>query len=271
MNIALLASRGGIGRSTLAFKLSQLKTKDTEVFLYEFDVAYPKLISFFSNWSGQTIKRRISKVLYDKCKFHQKCFDVCQFGAIKKEDNKPVRIVSICRGCGVCVEVCLDHAIDWEEIVSGEISQAKIDNLTLYAAKLAPGQAWEGFLIRKLKESYPIEENKLNILKAPLGLGAESLRAVKDAHVFVLVTSPSNILEEEIKTFGEIVQGFGAPGFVIVRDKSISKEIETLVSNLGLSPTFIPWIPSLKEGFPQDVEAELDGLLNRILSENGGI
>ena len=53
--------------------------------------------------------------------------------------------------------------------------------------------------------------------------------------------------------------------------ESISKEIETLVSNLGLSPTFIPWIPSLKEGFPQDVEAELDGLLNRILSENGGI
>ena len=270
MNIALLSSRGGVGRSTLAFKLSQLKINDTEIFLYEFDVAYPKLISFFSNWSGQTIKRRVSKVLYDKCKFHQKCFDICQFGAIKKEDNKPVRIMSICRGCGVCLEVCPEHAIDWEEIISGEIGEAKIDNLTLYAARLAPGQAWEGFIIRKLKESYPIKENKINILKAPLGLGASSLRAVKDAHVFVLVTSPSIILEEEIRTFGEIVQGFGTPGFVIIRDKEVSKEIEELISSFELEPTCVPWIDSLKEEFPKEIETELQSFLNKILSNNGG-
>jgi len=270
MNIALLASRGGIGRTTLAFKLGQLKTKETEVFLYEFDVAYPKLISFFSNWSGQTIKRRVSKVLYDKCKFHQKCFDVCQFGAIKKENDKPIRIISICRGCGVCLDICPEHAIDWEEIVSGEVGEAQIDNLTLYAARLALGQAWEGFLIKKLKESYPIKENKINILKAPLGLGASSLRAVKDANVFILVTNPSVTLEEEIKTFGEIVQGFGITGFVIIRDKDALKDIETLISNLGLYSTSIPWIPSLKNGFPQDIEVELEAFLNRILSNNGG-
>ena len=270
MNIALLASTGGIGRSTLAFNLAKLKAEDTEVSLYEFDVAYPKLIPFFNNWSGETIKRRVSKVLYDKCKFHQKCFDVCQFGAIKKENNKPVRVVSICRGCGVCVEVCPDHAIDWEEIVSGEIGQAQTDNLTLYAAKLALGQAWEGFLIRKLKESYPMEGNKLNILKAPLGLGAENLRAVKDSNTFILVTSPSIILDEEIKTFGEIVQGFGVPGFVIIRDKEVSKEIEELISNFGLEPTCIPWIDSLKEGFPKEIETEIQSFLNKILSNNGG-
>jgi len=62
MNIALLASKGGIGRSTLAFNLAKLKTTERKVFLYEFDVANPKLISLFSNWSGQTIKRRVSKV-----------------------------------------------------------------------------------------------------------------------------------------------------------------------------------------------------------------
>ncbi len=271
MNIALLASTGGIGRTTLAFNLAKLKAEDTEVSLYEFDVAYPKLIPFFNNWSGETIKRRVSKVLYDKCKFHQKCFDVCQFGAIKKEDNKPVRVVSICRGCGVCVEVCPDHAIDWEEIVSGEIGQAKTDNLTLYAGRLALGQAWEGFLIRKIKESYPIEDNKANILKAPSGLGAESLRAVKDANVFVLVTSPSIVLDEEIKTFGEIVQGFGAPGLVIIRDKEVSKEIEKLIYNFALHPTFIPWIPSLKEDSLEEFKSELKALLNTISSfKNGG-
>ena len=245
MILGLLAANGGVGRSKLALSLAKIAAEKKEVSLYELDVAQPKLISYFP-WQGEEIKRKIAKVDPQKCTLAGKCFEVCQFKAIEKKDNRAQRNKAICRGCGLCREVCPERAVDFEEISAGQIGLAKKEKIVLYAGLLAPDQAWEGFLVRKIKEKFPLN-GKEAIIKAPLGLGAESLRAVKEAQALVLITFESPILEEEVKIFAEIVQGFGLPGAVVVRTKTASTALKDLISAYGLSFVNLPWLSEIRE------------------------
>ena len=235
MIVGLLASKGGVGRTTLARSLAEAVTggQQGECSLYELDVCNPKIFSFFS-WSGDQVNRRVSKVDNEKCKMVGKCLEACKFGAILKMDDKIGRRTGICRGCGLCREVCPEGAIDWDEIQAGEIGKIKDDKLAIVGGRMAHNDYWEGFLIRKVQQEFPLDPDQHIVVKAPLGLGATALRAVKQAEAMLLVTTTHPSLENEISTFGQIIQGFGVPGGIVLQGSEVTQSVKEHCANLGL-------------------------------------
>ncbi len=270
MIIGILGAQGRVGRTTLAWSLARLLAEKGRVALYENDVAFPKLVSYLP-WQGEEVKRKVTEIDPTKCKLVGKCLEACQFGIIKKEGNRLLHRLKLCRGCGSCREVCPEKAIFWKEVVTGELGKAEEGNLVLYAGRLAPEEGWEGYLARKLKETYPVSDDPA-VLKAPFGLSAASLRTVKEAEALILITRPHPTLSDEIKTFGEILQGFGLPGGVVVNfSQEIPQEISSLAGSWGLKS----WaIPRLKDLLPRktffEVAPELRPILEEIVTLGGG-
>ncbi len=241
MIIGLLASKGNVGRADLAMNLAEvaLDQSGNKCSLYEMDICHPKILSKFS-WNGSKVTRKVSKVIHEKCKMVGKCLEACKFGAIVKADDKIGRRTGICRGCGLCREVCPEGAIDWEEIEAGEIGRLEDGNLVVVGGRQANDNHWEGFLIKKIQEEYPIDPDQNVIIRAPLGLGATSLRAVKQAEVMVLCTASHPTLEHEVSTFGQIVQGFGIPGAIAFKGSTLPDALNSQAKDFGLETFQIP-------------------------------
>ncbi len=272
MVFGALASQGRVGRTTLLWSLACLLAEKQETVLYEIDVAFPKLLSFFPE-EGEPVKRRLTEIDPSKCTLVGKCFEVCNFGVIKREDGRVFHRRRLCRGCGACREVCPQRAIVWEETESGKIIKVRNGNLILYAGKLAPEEGWEGYLARKLKEVYPILPEKPTLIKAPLGLSTLSLRTVKEAEGLLLVTCLHPGLEDEIKIFGEILQGFGLPGGIVLSFvEEVPEEVSELVRSLGLQIWPIPLLRTLSPGQSLfEAEGSLRSRLEEILALGGGV
>ncbi len=261
MILGLMATKGNVGRTELTRSLAAYKVERGEdVFVYEFDVSNPKLIEYFP-WDSDVVRRQVSKVDVSKCTLAGKCISACRFGAIEKVGEKLVRHPHFCRGCGHCKEVCPQGAIYFDEIEAGEVGSGRADKISFFAARLAPREAWEGLLIKRLKETYPIEGGPA-ILKAPLGLGAMSLRAVKDASSLYLVTRAHEGVEREINTFGQIVQGFDIPGAVIWRGKEVPEGVQKAAEGYGLKTLVLSVVPELGGTTRQEEEGTLEEIWN---------
>ena len=240
MKIGVLAVKGSADHTLIAYSLAKFQAEKEEVHLYEFDVVYPKLLTLFP-WEGEVIYRRLPQINREKCTLARKCIEACNFRILKEESGRLIHRSAICRGCGMCREVCPSRAISWREVPAGEIGSVHQENITLFGGRLADQQAWEGFLIRQLKEKYPLKGDAA-VLKAPLGLGALSLRAIKEAEVFILVSEPYPALEEEISTFGQILQGFGVPGVLLLRTEDVPSSLEKIVQSWGVKIWAIPQV-----------------------------
>ncbi len=268
MVIGILAVKGNIGRSTFIRSLSSFWAKREEVSVYEMDVSNPKLISFYP-WNEKTVKRRVSRVDHKKCDLSGRCFEACNFGAILRENGRVTRKPYFCRGCGRCKEVCPKGAIYFEEMESGQIGSGRDENISFFAGRLSSGDAWEGRLIKEIKESYPIE-GKNAIFKAPLGLGAMSLRAIKDADTFLLVTSEHQGVKDEINTFGQIVQGFDMPGAVVFIGKRFPEDIRQEIDGHNMTGLFVPFIPELGNAILQEKDPNVQEVFEKTLKLLGG-
>ncbi len=251
MILGLMATKGNSGRTLLARSLAIHKEQRGEkVSIYDFDVSNPKLIRHFP-WNPTVVTRQVSMVNMAKCTLAGKCISACKFGAIEKIGEKLVRHPHFCRGCGHCRDACPQNAIYFDEIEAGKLGSGRQGAISLFAARMAPHEAWEGFLIKKLKETYPIEGG-FAILKAPLGLGSMSLRAVKDASALCLVTLPYKGVEGEINTFGQIVQGFDLPGALIWREEALPDGIKKVVEGYGLKTFTLPEASELMDTNSKD-------------------
>ena len=269
MVIGLLAGRGNVGRTSLSLALARLAAERSKVSLYEYDVVSPKLIPFFP-WQAEEVKRRITDIDREKCTLAGKCLEACQFGVIKREGDSVRHRLHLCRGCGACREVCPERAIVWKEVPCGEIGRGEQGNVTLHAARLRPEEGWDGFLTRKLRETFPQQGDA--VLKAPLGLSAPALRTVKDSEAFVLVSTVHPQVEDEVKVFGEIIQGFGVPGAVVLNlSAAVPESVSRLCQSLGLTTFSLPRVEGLAPGRELLAEApELRPTLEEIIAWGGG-
>ncbi len=265
MIIGLLAPKGGVGRSTLGKALA----KTFAAPIYEFDPGYPKL------WPEEETEKeevfwRISRFDRKKCDLCGECISSCQFEALEKA-GEAIRHRGLCHGCGLCKEICPQKAITLKELKVAELVKGKTQGVGVISARFVRRAFLDGVVIKKMKEKFPLPERA--ILKAPCGLHGEALRTVKEAYGLLLVTKPGPHNAEEIKLFGEIVQGIGVPGAVLMNMAEEAQEMDSLCSSYGLTylgtvPYFSPFKGDLLAAWPEG-----EKVFNRLreLVEAGGI
>lgn len=265
MVIGVLGLAGGVGRTTLAKALA----KGLDAPLYELDVGYPKL--WPQEEEREPVSWRLSRFERQKCDLCGECVKACQFGSLVEEEGRIRHRSFICYGCGLCKEVCPQKAIVLKEVKVGEIVKGRLEGLTVYAGHLLRRAFLDGVVVKKLKEKYPPSDKA--VLKAPYGLHGEALRTVKEAMGLVLVVGPGENLPQEVKLFGEIVQGLGLPGVVIANRAEGSLGLETLCPTYGLSYAgSVPELPAFEGDLfgawpeAQDLVARITGAIEGGLS-----
>ncbi len=240
MIIGLLSLRGGVGRSVLSRALAQKFSAP----VYELEVGLPKL------WPAEEKEKevvfgRLSRFKREKCDLCGDCVKQCQFGALSLEGETIKHRGPFCHGCGLCKEICPKKAIELKEYQVGEIVYGTTDGIELFAGRLLRRTPLEGTVIKKLKERFPLPSRA--ILKAPCGLHGEALSGLKEAEALILVTQPWDRLTEEIKLFGELTQGLGLGGIVIVNQVREEVSVASWCTAYGLFYAGeIPYLPGFQ-------------------------
>jgi len=142
--ITILSGKGGTGKTTLSASLAVLLAKRKKIVVADCDADAPNFglalgvkEEDFSFW--EEVETNEKAVLDEKkCDGCKKCFEVCNFGAIKWDDkkNKPIFDSLLCEGCGACQLICPKNAIKLVKIRNGKIGFAKAK----YDLSLVSGQ-----------------------------------------------------------------------------------------------------------------------------------
>lgn len=202
--LLILSGKGGTGKTTLAsafIKFSQAKTYG------DCDVDAPNLHLV----TNQEVEPKTSdyyglpkaEIDQDLCTFCDLCRLHCRFNAISTDEGYKVEPFS-CEGCGVCVYVCPEKAIDMKSWPGGQLMLYKGQSV-FSTAKLRMGSGNSGLLVTEVKKN--MKENSASefaIIDASPGIGCPVIASLSDVDFTLIVTEPSlsgiSDMERIIKT-----------------------------------------------------------------------
>jgi len=241
--ITILSGKGGTGKTTLSSNLAVLLSKRKKIIAADCDADAPNLglalginEEDFSSWKEVETNEKavVDEVKCNSCK---KCFEICNFGAIKWDDkkNKPIFDSLLCEGCGACQLVCPKNAIKLVKIKNGKIGQIK----TKYGFELVSGQLKIGAtgsgkvvsLIKEKAEKIARKENaEIILLDSAAGVGCPVIASIQGSNFIAAVTEPTPSALNDLKRALRTVENFRIPYGIIINkwdlNKDFSKKIE---------------------------------------------
>jgi MinD superfamily P-loop ATPase len=244
--ITILSGKGGTGKTTLSSNLAVLLSKKEKIIAADCDADAPNLAlalgykeGDFSNWEEVETNE---KAVFDekKCIGCKKCFNVCNFGAIKWDNkkNKPIFDSLLCEGCGACQLVCPQKAITLVKVKNGKIATIKTKyGFSLVSGQLNVGSTGSGkvvSLIKEKAEKLSKEENsKIILLDSAAGVGCPVIASIQGSDFVVAITEPTPSGLNDLKRALRTVEHFRIPYGIIVNkydlNKSFTKKIEKFI------------------------------------------
>ena len=141
------------------------------------------------------------------------CKDLCRFDAIK--DNFDVDKIA-CEGCGVCVDLCPENAIDFPVKTCGEwyISETRFGPMV--HARLGIAEENSGKLVALVRQEARklAEEKEMNLIitDGPPGIGCPVIASIGGASALLIVTEPTVSGIHDMKRAIELAAHFKSDG-----------------------------------------------------------
>jgi len=241
--ITILSGKGGTGKTTLSSNLAVLLSETKKIIATDCDADAPNLglalglkEEDFLSWEEVETNE---KAVFDetKCDSCKKCFNVCNFGAIKWDDkkNKPIFDSLLCEGCGACQLVCPKDIIKLVKIKNGKIGQIKTKyGFELVSGQLKIGATGSGKVVSLIKEKAKKLAKKNNaeiiLLDSAAGVGCPVIASIQGSNFIIAVTEPTPPALNDLKRALRTVEIFRIPyGLVINKwdlNESFTKKIE---------------------------------------------
>ena len=287
--LVVLSGKGGVGKSTLTASLAVLLAETNKITVADCDVDAPNLglvlglkEEQFKEWNYLKTSEK-AYLVKEKCKGRRKCVRACNFSAIKwdSEQSLPKFNDLLCTGCGACIVVCPDFAIELKEIENGKIGSGVTNyGFPIITGHLNIGESGSGKVVDavKMKAQTVSESNRsdLLLLDAAAGVGCPIIASVKGTDYVVIVTEPTPVAFWDLKRVLEVVNYFNIPhGIVINRwdiNKDFTKRIEKFAKSndiplLGKIPYDRRFVDALVDLKPAVVyEKELEELFFDIIN-----
>jgi MinD superfamily P-loop ATPase len=230
----VLSGKGGTGKTSISAALARLIPHKV---LADCDVDAADLhmlVQAQSNqkhefWSGHSAKIRL-----EDCAQCGKCARYCQFDAILHTEHGFVIDQAACEGCGLCVQMCPQQAIDFNDRYCGEWMQSSTPFGDMVHAKLVPGGENSGRLVAWVKEKARelAHEQHLQtvLIDGPPGVACPAISALSGVSLAILVSEPSLSARSDLHRILDLCDHFSIPTALIVNkwdiNESVSEKIE---------------------------------------------
>ncbi len=243
MRVAVVGTKGGVGKSIIAAALAKVLSFP----LVDADVEAPNA-AIYLKAKGKKLLREVEKEVAVALPGAGACS--CPFGAIKiASDGEFYVDPRKCKFCGLCHEFC--NGYGKERVVYGRIYEYTAE-LPLIGAELLPGFCGSGQIVNELLTLASGRWEDF-VIDCAAGLGCKVISALKFADAAVLVTEKTTL--RLIPKFEEVLKNFGISYLTVFNFSSAPegdfdfylKKDPKLFFRLGKAEIY-PWeVPELKE------------------------
>lgn len=230
--LVVISGKGGTGKTSLVASLAALAKRpvlaDCDVDAADLHlVLEPKIKHAYEFSGGKT-----ASIQTDKCISCGKCFQLCRFGAVIRDESRtPVYSIdtNACEGCGVCSYFCPAKAIDFKPSVNGQwfISD------TLYGpmvhARLGIAEENSGKMVSLVRSQAKMiaekEKAEYILVDGPPGIGCPVIASLTGADTVLIVTEPTVSGQHDLERVMELVHHFKIPAFLCINKFDLNLEL----------------------------------------------
>jgi MinD superfamily P-loop ATPase len=179
----------------------------------------------------------------DTCTGCGECFSHCRFKAVQVS-GKPGQKARFfidpvsCEGCGVCVRLCPEHAIDFPERLCGEWMISETRCGPMVHARLGIAAENSGKLVstvrREAKRLAKENNSPLIITDGPPGIGCPVIASITGASLVLAITEPTVSGEHDLKRVLSLARHFHIPALVCVNKWDINPEMADRIEGTAL-------------------------------------
>ncbi len=230
--LVILSGKGGTGKTSITAAFASLAQN---MVLCDADVDAADLHLILKPDFKKTIEFKggheavINKGLCTQC---GRCTEVCRFGAVK--DSFEIDPID-CEGCGVCVDLCPEKAIDFPETICGQwyISNTRFGPMV--HARLGIAQENSGKLVALIRgeaKKLAIKNNlDLILTDGPPGIGCPVIASIGQATAILIVSEPTVSGIHDMERVGQLSKHFNIPAMVCINKYDLNpKQTEKIMA-----------------------------------------
>ncbi len=228
--LVVISGKGGTGKTSVVASFAVL-ADDVVVADCDVDAADlhlvlgPEILEVHNFVSGHEAVIRQAD-----CDAAGTCHEVCRYGAVIAGEGSSAFVIDplACEGCGVCVEFCPAHAIDFPERNCGEWFSSTTRNGPMVHARLGIAAENSGKLVSTVRNEAQkaAVQNGSGILlvDGPPGIGCPVIAAITGATGVLVVTEPTVSGAHDMERVLELAAHFQIPAAVCVNRWDINPE-----------------------------------------------
>ncbi|MDD4239582.1 MAG: ATP-binding protein [Desulfotomaculaceae bacterium] len=229
--IVVISGKGGTGKTSLVASLAALAERpvlaDCDVDAADLHLVLEPEIKHSAEFSGG----KTASIQTEKCISCGKCFQLCRFGAVSKDESRqPVYTIeaTACEGCGVCSYFCPENAIDFKSSVNGRWFISDTRYGPMVHAKLGIAEENSGKMVSLVRSQAKIiaEKEKLDyiLVDGPPGIGCPVIASVTGADAVLVVTEPTVSGQHDLERVVELVRHFKIPAYLCINKFDLNLE-----------------------------------------------
>lgn len=271
--IASTGVKGGVGKSTFAILLAfKLSNQGKKVILCDCDVECPNdfLILNQELKNSKPIYQEYPELDKEKCNKCGLCSEICKEHAIFWiKDKYPMFIYDLCTGCGACWLVCPTKAIKTRKEIAGESFVNKINNnFWLITGRSKPGISETGPIVREVKDRAIrfAQDNKVDYLLIDTSPGAHCnvIQALLNCDNVYAVTEPTPLGAHDLGLILKLLQKLKISSEIVLNKSDVGnrKEIKRITEKFKTKISIeIPYSDELVKAY---CEKDLGRMVNLI-------
>jgi MinD superfamily P-loop ATPase len=250
MRIVVASGKGGTGKTTVALSLAL--SLGTAQFV-DADAEEPNAHLFLHPVFTKTIpvEMMMPEIDLARCNFCGKCAEFCQFNALAVVNSKVLVFSELCHGCGGCIYVCPQRAIQAKTRIIGEVELGEARGMRFAHGRLKPGEPSAVRIVRTSLTEIPSDIPL--IIDAPPGTACAVQEVIGEADYCILVTEPTPFGLHDLRMAMDLTEELGVPYGVIINrsgpyDHLIEEECQRRMRPILLK---IPFNRKIAEAYSQ--------------------